>query len=105
MAVEQINHIEHKLKDLKPVLREKFQVSRIGYSGSLATGEFDSESDIDLLVEFSKPMGWEFFDLKAFPEERPVDSVTKKALRNSLGTQCFNRSNICENDFLKIKKS
>lgn len=44
MAVEQINHIEHKLKDLKPVLREKFQVSRIGYSGSLATGEFDSES-------------------------------------------------------------
>ncbi len=79
--------IEKRLKEIKPFLQKEFKISKIGYFGSLAKGTLDSESDIDLLVEFSEPLGWEFFDLKTFLEEklnREVDLVTEDALKKQL---------------------
>jgi len=32
-------------------------------------GEESEKSDVDILVEFYEPIGWEFFDLKEFLEE------------------------------------
>ncbi len=57
--------------------------------GSLARGEATEESDIDLLVEFSKPIGLlRFVALKRLLGEvvlgRPVDLVTPKALKPQL---------------------
>lgn len=46
------------------MLADKFHVSSIGYFGSYSTGQQTEESDIDLFVEFSEPVGWEFFTLK-----------------------------------------
>ncbi len=51
------------------MLSEKFHVQKIGYFGSYATGEQTEQSDIDLLVEFRKPLGWAFFDLKDLLED------------------------------------
>ncbi|MGM0613584.1 MAG: nucleotidyltransferase family protein [Bacteroidota bacterium] len=81
------NYIEKKLKELKPFLSEEYKVSRIGYFGSFSRNEQTDESDIDILVEFSKPIGWDFFDLKDLLEKElgvKVDLVSAKALRKQL---------------------
>ncbi len=82
--------IEEKLKGLKPVLQEKFNVEKIGIFGSYARGEEAEGSDIDILVEFSKPIGWEFIDLKEYLETilgREVDLVTTGALKPQIKEQ------------------
>lgn len=79
--------LEDKLKDIKPLLSEQFHVKEIAYFGSFATGLNTENSDIDILVEFSKPLGWEFFDLKDLLEKelnRKVDLVSIKALKAQL---------------------
>jgi len=55
--------LEEKLQEIKPVLADKFHVSRIGYFGSYGSGQQTNNSDLDLLVEFSQPVGWGFFTL------------------------------------------
>ncbi len=72
---------------MKPTLKETFFVERLGFFGSFATGDQTIDSDVDILVEFSKPLGWEFFDLKSSLEkefQRKVDLVSVKALKNQL---------------------
>jgi predicted nucleotidyltransferase len=79
--------IENKLRALKPFLSEKYFVERIGYFGSFSRGEQTEESDIDILVEFRQPLGWEFFDLQEFLEDElklNVDLVSIKALKQQL---------------------
>ena len=44
------------LKNLKGDLSQKFAVKEIGIFGSVAREEQTDRSDIDLLVEFSKPV-------------------------------------------------
>lgn len=79
--------VEKTLKRYKPLLREKFKVKDIGIFGSYVRGEESEESDVDILVEFSGPVGWEFIDLKEFLEEilgKGVDLVTVRALKSQL---------------------
>ncbi len=79
--------IKETLKRLKPNLREKFKVKEIGIFGSYVRGEESEESDVDILVEFSEPVGWEFIDLVEFLEKtlgRKVDLVTIRALKPQL---------------------
>ncbi len=82
-----LEEIKATLRRHKPLLREKFKVNQIGVFGSYAKGEESQASDVDILVEFNQPIGWEFVDLKEFLEEildQGVDLVTVKALRASL---------------------
>lgn len=86
--------IENKLQEIKPILVDEFQVSRIGYFGSHANGKQTSESDLDLLVEFAKPIGWKFFTLEKFLEQSlglPVDLVTKNALKEQIKETILNQ--------------
>ena len=79
--------IENKLKELKPYLAEKYYVNKIGYFGSYSQNKQNEESDIDILVEFSTPIGWEFFDLKDLLEKElktKVDLVSVGGLRKQL---------------------
>jgi len=73
---------------------DKFSVNRIGYFGSYANHEHTENSDLDILVEFSKPVGWEFFTLEKFLEEAigvKVDLVTPKALKEQLKEKIINQ--------------
>jgi len=42
--------IENKLKELKPLLAQKYYVEKIGYFGSYSRNEQNRNSDIDILV-------------------------------------------------------
>ena len=79
--------IEGKLIKLKPFLSERYFVKKIGYFGSYSRNEQTEKSDIDILVEFRKPLGWEFFDLQDLLEKElqvKVDLVSVKALKEQL---------------------
>jgi predicted nucleotidyltransferase len=76
--------IEQILKEQKSLLAEKFYVGKIGVFGSYVRHQQRIDSDIDILVEFSRPVGFEFIDLKDYLESlfnKPVDLVTEKALK------------------------
>ncbi|CAM4372037.1 nucleotidyltransferase family protein [Paenibacillus phoenicis] len=77
--------IENKLRIEKRFLMDRFYVSKIGLFGSFARDEQTETSDIDLLVEFSRPVGFEFLDLKDYLESvfgREVDLVTPNAIKS-----------------------
>lgn len=79
--------LKKKLKDLKPILEKNYKVKSIGLFGSFARNEANEDSDVDILVQFSEDIGWEFIDLKQFLEEsleREVDLVTVEALKSEL---------------------
>lgn len=71
----------------KSELKRKFYVAEIGIFGSYVNSEQEEGSDVDILVKFSEPIGWEFIDLKEYLESllgKPVDLVTVNALKPQL---------------------
>ena len=73
------------LRRLKDDIATRFSVSRIGIFGSVARGEQTEASDIDILVEFSRPVGFfTFLELEEYLSVHlgaPVDLVTPDALK------------------------
>ena len=81
------NDILLKLKELKPTLYKDFCVKEIGLFGSFSDDSFTEESDIDLIVELKRPIGWKYFSLELYLEKvfnRKIDLVTKNALKDQL---------------------
>lgn len=73
-----------KLRDLKPWLAEQGIVN-VRLFGSYARDEAGPDSDVDLLVDLSKPIGWEFYSLKEDIAEKlglGVDLCSDKGLTN-----------------------
>lgn len=59
------------LKKELPYLSEQFSVNNIGIFGSYSRNDQTPESDLDILVEFIKPVGFlKFFDLEEYLTER-----------------------------------
>lgn len=70
-TLAEINSI---LRRHKRHLAIEYRVKRIGVFGSYARDRATATSDVDILVEFTEPIGWEIFGLG-------VDLVTVNALR------------------------
>ena len=78
--LEQLNQKAEELK-------QNFSVRSIGLFGSLARNEADSESDIDILVDFGEPTFDHYMDLKFYLERlfgRAVDLVTADTVKPRL---------------------
>lgn len=77
------------LRDLKGRLAEQYGVKEIGIFGSAVRGEASDQSDVDVLVEFSRPIGFfKFLELEEYLGGclgRKVDLVSKKALKPRIG--------------------
>jgi predicted nucleotidyltransferase len=81
------DYILNKLKVLKPILYKDYSVKEIGLFGSFTNDTFSADSDIDILVEFEKPIGWKYFSLEIYLEkvfERKIDLVTKNAIKEQI---------------------
>ncbi len=81
MGVKSLEEIKRILHEHKQVLANKFHVKEINLFGSYVRGEETPGSDIDILVEFEKPIGLEIVDLKDYLEQIlgvKVDVVSKK---------------------------
>ena len=77
--------ILNRLQSIKEDVVRNYPVKNVGVFGSVARDEQTDESDIDLLVEFSRPVGFvTFMRLEHFLSEqmgKPVDLVTPDTLK------------------------
>ena len=84
-ATKTIEQIQTIIRESKPFLVERFKVSEIGVFGSYLRREQKARSDLDILVEFSDPIGlFDFMELEEVLAERlgvKVDLVMKSALK------------------------
>lgn len=67
------------LSEKRAYLRAEFGVERIGLFGSHRKGASSSTSDVDLVIEFSRPIGYRYFKLAEYLENllgAPVDILT-----------------------------
>jgi predicted nucleotidyltransferase len=84
------NEILDKLIELKPILMKDYSVKKIGLFGSFSDDTFSADSDIDILIELEKPIGWKYFSLEIFLENifgRKIDLVTMSALKSQIKDQ------------------
>lgn len=84
-----LSHIIKIINESRKQLRSEFGVVEIGIFGSVVHGAHDADSDIDIFVEFERPVGFvQFMRLEKRLSEllgMPVDLVTKKALKPHIG--------------------
>ena len=75
------------LRGIKPYLQKEYAVRNMGLFGSFADGTYTAISDVDIMVEFERPVGWQFFSLEKYLEttlRRKVDLVTYGALKEQI---------------------
>lgn len=79
----------NKLKTAKSVLLKDYPIKHLALFGSISRQEDNVDSDVDIMVEFDRPVGMEFIHLCYALEkilERKVDLVS----RNSIKEKYFN---------------
>jgi hypothetical protein len=83
--MEKIIELIRKNKDS---LKNTYNIEKIGIFGSFAKDNQNDSSDIDILVEFSEPIGYfKFIELEQFLEKvlgKKVDLATKNSLKLSI---------------------
>ncbi len=82
---------EEVIKVLKrelPYLKENYGVSSMGLFGSYSRGEETEDSDIDLLVDFERPIDYfKLIDMEDYLKEKigvEVEIVTRPALKDRI---------------------
>ena len=79
-----LTHIKDTLKTHKQRLTDKYGLSFMAVFGSYGRGQQQEDSDIDILVDFQRPIGIEFIDLANELEtllKLKVDLVSKNGIR------------------------
>lgn len=84
-----LREIERRLGECREELAREYGVSRLGVFGSYVRGEARDDSDVDILVEFNRPIGFfRFLELEARLSEilgANVDLVSRNALKPHIG--------------------
>ncbi len=83
-----IDQLKGALRVMLPDLKSRWPLSYLGVFGSWARQEQRAGSDLDLLVDFDRPIGFEIVALKDELERRlglPVDLVMRRSLRRRIG--------------------
>lgn len=68
-----------------PYLKNNYQVRRLGIFGSFVKQKQSVGSDIDIIIEFKKPIGLDFIELAEYIEkllDRKVDILTTEGIRS-----------------------
>lgn len=76
--------IINTLKQLKPALFEKYNLSALGLFGSVVRDDFSPNSDVDIIIDYHNKMGIEFIDLANFLEDQlqiKVDLVSRRGIK------------------------
>jgi hypothetical protein len=85
MTIKNINIPEEKLKEIC----KDYSIKELSMFGSVLRSDFNSESDVDLLIEFKPDIRISLFDIVDLKNEleklfgREVDIVSKNAIKRS----------------------
>jgi hypothetical protein len=81
-------HIAEIIQSHKNDIYQRFHVESLSIFGSVCKGTARLDSDVDILVRYSKTPGiFSFLDLKHYLEsilDKPVDLVTEGALKENM---------------------
>ena len=84
-----LTQIKQVIKKYKKEIIDKYYVKEIAVFGSYVRGEQKKKSDLDILVEFKRPIGlFEFIDLESYLKKIigiKIDLVSKKGLKPAIG--------------------
>ena len=84
-----LDEVKEIIRRHKSELSERYSVKEIGIFGSFVRGEAREDSDVDVLVEFTQPIGFfKFLELEEYLSDligRKVDLVSRKALKPYIG--------------------
>lgn len=72
------------LKQQMQHLQQVYHVKRIGLFGSIVKRSWKEGSDIDIFVEFKRPIGFTFINFAEYMEKllgQEVDIITREGLR------------------------
>ena len=78
------DQVRELLREKYPYLAAEYGVKRIGIFGSYAKGVPDETSDVDIVVEFERPIGFKFVELVEYLEHllgTRVDVLTPAGLQ------------------------
>ena len=82
--MDKIEKVMQILRENKEEIREKYGIKILGVFGSWARSEESETSDIDILVQVERPIGFGFFELWDYLEEIlgvKVDLLTVEAVK------------------------
>ncbi|MFN0118542.1 MAG: nucleotidyltransferase family protein [Elusimicrobiota bacterium] len=84
--MKSLDEIKRTLANQKKELRDTYHVRSLGLFGSYVRGDQKENSDLDILVDFDQPVGFEVVDLYEFLKillGMKVDLVTKGAVKRN----------------------
>ena len=79
------DEVTRLMRENHDVLATEYGVSRIGIFGSAVKSAMTEDSDLDVVVEFERPIGFKFIRLVEYLENLfgiKVDVITKDGLEN-----------------------
>ncbi len=92
----ELSEIKDLLRELMPVLRNRFKVETLEVFGSYVRGEQRRSSDVDLLVTFYAPYSlWDLIDLERYLRRKVglrVDLVPKDGVKPALRERILNEA-------------
>jgi len=80
------NRLFHRLRQEQSYLNLTFGVKRLGIFGSYAKGTPRPDSDVDIIIEFERPIGLKFITLVDYLEQqlgKKIDVLTPMGMKTS----------------------
>ena len=75
------------LREKLPYLNSEFGVRRIGLFGSYAVGKPNENSDVDIIAEFDKPIGFRIVEFAEYIEQLTpagINSIRNKQIADEI---------------------
>jgi uncharacterized protein len=91
--MDNLLQIRAKIKSIQPSLLQRYPIKRLAIFGSTVRNEQTPNSDIDIMVEFSKPVGFQFFELAEELENHlqcHVDLVSRNGIKPAYYAEIVN---------------
>lgn len=79
-----LDQILQILKEKKPDLQNRYPISELGVFGSYVRGDYNENSDIDILVDFNDRVGIRFISLAHELEDTfktKIDLVSRRGIK------------------------
>jgi predicted nucleotidyltransferase len=80
----ELTNIKNMLTLFKPELTKRYPIASLGLFGSVVREDFNTNSDIDIIVDFNNPIGIEFIALADELETKlnhKVDLVSRAGIK------------------------
>lgn len=90
--MKNIDEIKNILQGHKKEIQDNYGVIILGIFGSYARNEADEDSNIDILIDLEKPLGFKYFELWEYLEKLlncKVDLVRAKLVHERLKESIF----------------